>query len=66
MAETKKTYKCDKKLMGTCKYGCYISRNTEGERYCNYLGIMHKRRGCSPEECDKYVKRDKDEDPTVD
>ena len=47
------TVKCSK-VISTCKYGRCI---TNEYRYCDYLCKTGHRRGCSPEQCDKYVKK---------
>lgn len=46
------TYKCSE-VIHTCKYGYYVSN---GEMYCDYIEQTGHRRGCNPEECDKYQK----------
>lgn len=47
----KKTYQCSK-VIKSCKYADKAGTSL----YCNYLGKAKHRRGCEPEECDKYEK----------
>ena len=49
--ESKKTYKCSQ-VMKTCKY----AEKCGGALTCGYITIEGHRRGCDPEECDKYKK----------
>ena len=49
--EDTKTYQCSKAIK-TCRYGEKV-----GTAWCcNYIGIAKHRRGCEPEQCDKYEK----------
>lgn len=43
------TYQCSK-VMGSCAYADRIG----AAMICNYIGIEGRRRGCEPEECNKY------------
>lgn len=52
-----KTYQCSK-VQKTCVYASFIRNSNYG--VCDYIGVTGKRRGCSPECCDKYEKRGKD------
>ena len=54
--ENKKTVKCTVAVMKECKYGRSVVCSN-GYYYCDFLGIEGKRRGCSPECCDKYGKK---------
>ena len=49
--QLEKTYQCSK-VIKTCKYADKAGTSL----YCNYLGKAKHRRGCEPEECDKYEK----------
>ena len=45
-----KTYKCSE-----VGHKCFYSTGKcEGIPTCDYIGIEKRRRGCSPEECDKF------------
>lgn len=35
-----------------CKYKGQLGENIS---YCNYIGHMHRSRGCDPASCDKYM-----------
>lgn len=50
MAET---YQCSK-VKRSCQYCSVISGDLP---VCNYILMEHQRRGCPPEECDKYKPR---------
>ena len=58
----KKSVKCTEAVMKTCKYARYMCSN---ERYCDYISRTGHRRGCPPEECDKYEKKKKSKNITV-
>lgn len=51
---SKKTVKCTTKTMKSCEYGTYMGPELYG---CQYILMEGKRRGCSPDCCDKYKKR---------
>ena len=51
LLEDKKTYQCSK-VIKTCRYGEKVG----AAWCCNYIGIAKHRRGCDPEQCDKYEK----------
>ena len=46
-----KPVKCSK-VIKTCKYRVKLF---DKNLYCNYICITGSRRGCDPEQCDKYV-----------
>lgn len=48
-----KTYKCSK-VMQSCVFASTASKIYS---YCDYLSMTGHRRGCNPEECDKYVNK---------
>ena len=48
------TYQCSK-VIKTCAY----AEKVGGALTCNYIGIEGHRRGCEPEECDKYKKAER-------
>lgn len=48
------TYQCSK-VMKTCTY----AEKVGAAMTCNYIGIEGHRRGCEPEECDKYKKEER-------
>ena len=48
-----KTYKCSE-VHEQCKYSVMLH---DPDFICDYIGIEGKRRGCKPEECDKYKPR---------
>ena len=50
-----KTHNCNN-VMRTCKYCTVISGNLP---VCDYLSMTGSRRGCPPEQCDKYEKKEK-------
>lgn len=45
--------------MKTCIYGGSLHSSPHAGRYCNYIGITGRPRGCKPSECDKYKRRKK-------
>lgn len=47
-----KTYDCNK-VKNKCFYGVKHGSGT----YCDYIGIEGHRRGCKPEECDKFRRK---------
>ena len=54
---SEETVKCSE-VMKSCKYAIKLSGTGDGKfsRYCcDYIGMTGKRRGCNPEECDKYI-----------
>ena len=56
----KKTVKCSE-CSETCKYACYMSMGAKGiPKFvsCDYILHTSQRRGCSPEACDKYEKKE--------
>lgn len=55
------TVRCSDKISATCIYG--VSRFERSKALgarCNYILCEGHMRGCSPDQCDKYVKIDKD------
>ena len=49
LPEDKKTYQCSK-VIKTCKY----AEKVGAAWCCNYIVVAKHRRGCEPEQCDKY------------
>ena len=52
---SEETVKCSE-VIKSCAYSALISNcNSVGmRRFCDYLGKTGKRRGCNPEECNKF------------